>query len=192
MVDVERSFNKIIRKLGHSGYNLDVYFDVHGGRVVSLRRCNEWCAVYIIANREIFERYRNIVDSSIHYLNYNVVYYVDIVSQYDVYLHKITKLMIDNDIIGRCKRYIRMLSSISEGQWFDHIRSREKFHGRATVELIRVIRVLEEIKVVEPVWRKWGMGSQHTLKVIKKLSKGELLYYLLRLLNVAIQDSLRK
>jgi len=188
-IDLDYISRRVIRKLEFSGFSKDVYFEVLGGSIVSLSRHGEWCVVYVKVS-DIFDKYRKAIDSVIDYLRYDIVYFADI-SYSDISLRKI-KVEHDISIIEKCKKYMRLLSSISEGQWFDHIRSREKFHGRATVDLIRVIRVLEEMQVVEPVWRKWGMGSQHTLKVKKKLSKGELAYYLLRLLNVAVEKSLKR
>jgi len=185
MQDSDKIIDRVIRKLSQRGYEKIISFRTRIGHIVSGIRDGECCVVLIIENPD--KEILNIIGNVIDFLKIEDIYEAE-PSTFDIYLRK-TKLTVENrpEIVERCRRYMRLLSSISEGQWFDHIRSREKLRGRATVDLIRVIRVLEELKAVEPVWRRWGAGQQHTLKVKRRLSKSELLYYLLKLLNIAIE-----
>ncbi len=189
-IDVERIFRKVERKLSHSGYVKDVAFPVTGGAFLSFRRGLEYVVIYARPrDRELDSNVLTILDSIVHVLGISECFIGEISPLGEISLRK-HQPSPDANIISRCRHYLRLLSSISQGQWFDHIRHRAKLRARACVDLIRVIRVIEEMGVAGVTWRKWGMGQQHTLIVTRKLSKGELAYYLARLLNIAKEKSL--
>jgi len=189
--DLDQVVRKVERKLSHSGYELDVYFRTIGGGVISLRRGLEYIVVYVPLSRGEFEQHLSELDTVVHVVSFHEVFRVEISPIGELTLLK-REPQPDSSLISRCKMFLRLLTSISEGQWFDHIRHRAKLRARASVELIRVIRVLEEMQVVDATWRKFGAGMQHTLIVKRKLSKGELAYFLARLLNIAPERSLRR
>ncbi len=190
VLNVEHIVRKIERKLAHAGYVKDVGFLIKDGAVVSLKRGIEYAIVYVRSReKEIPEEVLKILDTIVHVLHFTECFIGEVSPLGDLSLRKHAPEP-DANIISRCKHYLRLLSSISEGQWFDHIRHRAKLRARACVDLIRVIRTLEEMNVAGVAWRKWGMGQQHTLIVTRKLSKGELAYFLARLLNIAIEGSL--
>ncbi len=181
--------SRVIKKLKHAGYELDALFEVPGGCVLSLRRGSEYVVVYILPSEDRYSTVTRVLDTIAHVVGYREVFVAEMGALGEVSLLK-REPQPDREIASRCKMFLRILTSISEGQWFDHIRHRSKLRGRASVELIRAIRVLEEMRVVSATWRKFGAGSQHTLTVSKRLSKGELAYFLARLLNVAREGSL--
>ncbi|NPB00450.1 MAG: hypothetical protein GXO10_03650 [Crenarchaeota archaeon] len=185
MQNNDKIIDRVVRKLVQRGYENIVSFKTRVGHIVSGTRDGESCVVYVLENPD--KEILNIIGNVIDFLGIENVFEAES-STFDIYLRKV-RLKVDQrpEIVERCRRFMRILSSISEGQWFDHIRSREKLRGRATVELIRIIRVLEELGALEATWRKWGSGQQHTLKIKRRLSKSELLYYLLKLLNIAIE-----
>ncbi len=189
-VDAERVFRKVERKLSHAGYVRDVAFSIVGGAFLSFKRGVEYAVIYVRPrDREFDSEILRILDSIVHVLGVSECFMGELSPLGEISLRK-HQTSPDPDIVARCRHYLRLLSSISQGQWFDHIRHRAKLRARACVDLIRVIRVIEEMGVAGVTWRKWGMGQQHTLIVTRKLSKGELAYYLARLLNIARERSL--
>ncbi len=191
MSSLDRIVRRVERKLSFSGYELDAYFSVLGGGLASFKRGLDSAIVYIPIDKEEFDRHSNTIDTVTHVIGFNEVFYVDVNPLGEISLLK-REPQPNPALIPRCKMFLRLLTSVSEGQWFDHIRHRAKLRARASVELIRAIRVLEEMQVVDVAWRKFGAGMQHTLIVRRRLSKGELAYYLSRLLNVALEKSLRR
>ncbi len=174
----------IFRKLRQRGYEDIICFRTRIGYIIAGSRDSESCVVYLVERRE--DNILNVINNVVNFLKIENIYEAE-PSTFDIYLRRVRpRFERSAEIIERCRKYMRILSSIGEGQWFDHMRYREKMRGRATVELIRVIKVLEELEAVEPVWRRWGHGQQHTLRIRRRLSKGELLYYLLKLLNIGI------
>ncbi|NPA23322.1 MAG: hypothetical protein GXO23_03395 [Crenarchaeota archaeon] len=174
---------RVTGKLRQRGYENILIIRTRVGYIVTGSRDADACVVYLVEEPD--KEALDIINNVVSFLGIDKIYEVE-QSLFDVSLRRVRPSYSERpEIAERCRKFMRILSSISEGQWFDHIRSREKLRGRATVELIRVIRALEELNAVEPVWRKWGTGQQHTLKIRRRLSRSELLYYLLKLLNIA-------
>lgn len=183
-MDIQYITGRICKKLANMGYEIDFKFKTRNCILVNTFRSGNF-TLFIAPLDKLPDEEKKIIDSVCHVLSVDEK--IIELGKYDYIDFRKTTCNPDSKIVKRCKQFIRLLNSINEGQYFDHIINRSKLRGRACVDFIRLIRVLEELQVLDVTWRKWGASQQHVLILKRKLRKGELIYILCKLLNIAEQ-----